>query len=129
MEKVASTGALFLLMYLGERAQSHAVLPAFLLGLARARTFERRRVEQQRFRVLLPLPSRGAGEIGRCALAQQDERFVDGPGPAADELAEPVRDVHVVDLPEPGVGNQGGTVRGSRASRGSRTRDCTATRS
>jgi hypothetical protein len=79
MEKVASTGALFLLMYLGERAQSHAVLPAFLLGLARARTFERRRVEQQRFRVLLPLPSRGAGEIGRCALAQQDERFVDGP--------------------------------------------------
>jgi Kef-type K+ transport system membrane component KefB len=44
--------ALFLLMYLGERAQSHAVLPAFLLGLALARTFERRRVEQQRFRVV-----------------------------------------------------------------------------
>jgi Kef-type K+ transport system membrane component KefB len=44
--------ALFLLMYLGERAQSHAVLPAFLLGLALARTFERRRLEQQRFRVV-----------------------------------------------------------------------------
>jgi Kef-type K+ transport system membrane component KefB len=44
--------ALFLLMYLGERAQSHAVLPAFLLGLALARTFGRRRVEQQRFRVV-----------------------------------------------------------------------------
>ena len=44
--------ALFLLMYLGERAQSHAVLLAFLLGLALARTFERRRVEQQRFRVV-----------------------------------------------------------------------------
>lgn len=44
--------ALFVLMYLGERAHSHAVLPAFLLGLALARTFERRRVEQQRFRVV-----------------------------------------------------------------------------
>jgi len=44
--------ALFLLMYLGERAQSHAVLPAFLLGLALARTFERHRLEQQRFRVV-----------------------------------------------------------------------------
>jgi Kef-type K+ transport system membrane component KefB len=44
--------ALFVLVYLGERAQSHAVLPAFLLGLALARTFERRRVEQQRFRVV-----------------------------------------------------------------------------
>ncbi len=44
--------ALFLLMYLGERAQSHAVLPAFLLGLAVARIFERHRVEQQRFRVV-----------------------------------------------------------------------------
>lgn len=44
--------ALFLLMYLGERAQSHAVLPAFILGLALARTFERHRVEQQRFRVV-----------------------------------------------------------------------------
>jgi Kef-type K+ transport system membrane component KefB len=44
--------ALFLLMYLGDRAQSHAVLPAFLLGLALARTFERHRTEQQRFRVV-----------------------------------------------------------------------------
>jgi Kef-type K+ transport system membrane component KefB len=44
--------ALLLLMWLGEKAASHAVLPAFLLGLALARTFERRRVEQQRFRVV-----------------------------------------------------------------------------
>jgi Kef-type K+ transport system membrane component KefB len=44
--------ALFVLMYLGEKAQSHAVLPAFLLGLACARTFERHRLEQQRFRVV-----------------------------------------------------------------------------
>jgi Kef-type K+ transport system membrane component KefB len=44
--------ALFLLMYLGERAQSHAVLPAFLLGLGLARSFERHRAEQQRFRVI-----------------------------------------------------------------------------
>lgn len=39
-------------MWLGERAQSHAVLPAFLLGLALARTFARRQPEQQRFRVV-----------------------------------------------------------------------------
>ena len=39
-------------MYLGERAQSQAVLPAFLLGLSVARTFERHRLEQQRFRVV-----------------------------------------------------------------------------
>jgi len=44
--------ALFVLMYLGERAQSHAVLPAFLLGLAVAPIFERHRLEQQRFRVV-----------------------------------------------------------------------------
>jgi len=44
--------ALFLLMYLGDRAQSHAVLPAFLLGLALARSFERHRAEQQRFRII-----------------------------------------------------------------------------
>ena len=44
--------ALLVLMWLGERAQSHAVLPAFLLGLALARTFARRQPEQQRFRVV-----------------------------------------------------------------------------
>jgi Kef-type K+ transport system membrane component KefB len=44
--------ALLLLMFLADKAQSHAVLPAFLLGLAVARTFERRRTTQQRFRVV-----------------------------------------------------------------------------
>jgi Kef-type K+ transport system membrane component KefB len=44
--------ALLLLMWLGEKAASHAVLPAFLLGLAVARTFGRHRVTQQRFRVV-----------------------------------------------------------------------------
>jgi Kef-type K+ transport system membrane component KefB len=43
---------LFVLMYFGALAQSHAVLPAFLLGLAVARVFQRRRLEQQRFRVV-----------------------------------------------------------------------------
>lgn len=44
--------ALLVLMWLGEQAHSHAVLPAFLLGLAVSRTFERHRVTQQRFRVV-----------------------------------------------------------------------------
>jgi Kef-type K+ transport system membrane component KefB len=44
--------ALLLLMWLGDRASSHAVLPAFLLGLAVSRTFERHRTTQQRFRVV-----------------------------------------------------------------------------
>jgi len=44
--------ALFLLMYLGDKAESHAVLPAFLLGLAMAGSFARHRTEQQRFRVV-----------------------------------------------------------------------------
>jgi Kef-type K+ transport system membrane component KefB len=44
--------ALLLLMYLANRAQSHAVLPAFLLGLAMARTFQRHHATQQRFRVV-----------------------------------------------------------------------------
>lgn len=43
---------LFILMYFGALAESHAVLPAFLLGLAVARVFQRRRLEQQRFRVV-----------------------------------------------------------------------------
>lgn len=44
--------ALFLLMFLGEKAASHAVLPAFVLGLAMAESFSRHRVEQQRLRVV-----------------------------------------------------------------------------
>jgi Kef-type K+ transport system membrane component KefB len=44
--------ALLVLMWLGEKASSHAVLPAFLLGLAVARTFQRHRTTQQRFRVV-----------------------------------------------------------------------------
>jgi Kef-type K+ transport system membrane component KefB len=44
--------ALFLLMYLGEKAESHAVLPAFVLGLAMSQAFARHRMEQQRFRVV-----------------------------------------------------------------------------
>ena len=44
--------ALLLLMWLGDKASSHAVLPAFLLGLAVSRTFERHRMTQQRFRVV-----------------------------------------------------------------------------
>jgi Kef-type K+ transport system membrane component KefB len=44
--------ALLVLMWLGEQAHSHAVLPAFLLGLAVSRTFHRHRATQQRFRVV-----------------------------------------------------------------------------
>jgi Kef-type K+ transport system membrane component KefB len=44
--------ALLVLMWLGEQAHSHAVLLAFLLGLAVSRTFERHRTTQQRFRVV-----------------------------------------------------------------------------
>lgn len=44
--------ALLVLMYFGAKAQSHAVLPAFLLGLALAKTFERHKVQQQRFRIV-----------------------------------------------------------------------------
>jgi Kef-type K+ transport system membrane component KefB len=44
--------ALLVLMWLGDQAQSHAVLPAFLLGLAFARTFHRHHVQAQRFRVV-----------------------------------------------------------------------------
>lgn len=43
---------LFALMLFGALAESHAVLPAFLLGLAVARVFHRHRLEQQRFRVV-----------------------------------------------------------------------------
>jgi Kef-type K+ transport system membrane component KefB len=44
--------ALLLLMWLADRAQSHAVLPAFLLGLAVSGTFRRNRTTRQRFRVV-----------------------------------------------------------------------------
>ncbi len=44
--------ALFLLMWLGERASSHAVLPAFVLGLALSGHFAHHRLEQQRLRVV-----------------------------------------------------------------------------
>jgi Kef-type K+ transport system membrane component KefB len=44
--------ALLVLMWLADKASSRAVLPAFLLGLAVSRTFERHRTTQQRFRVV-----------------------------------------------------------------------------
>ncbi|HKE63386.1 MAG TPA: cation:proton antiporter [Micromonosporaceae bacterium] len=44
--------ALLVLMWLGTKASSQAVLPAFLLGLAVSRSFERHRTTQQRFRVV-----------------------------------------------------------------------------
>jgi len=43
---------LFLLMLVGELGQSHAVLPAFLFGLAMARLLAVNRVQQQRLRVV-----------------------------------------------------------------------------
>src|SRR5438067_3566076 len=43
---------LFLLMCTAQLAQSHAVLPAFLLGLAVAGVFQHHREEQKRFRVV-----------------------------------------------------------------------------
>jgi Kef-type K+ transport system membrane component KefB len=44
--------SLFLLMWLGDRANSHAVLPAFILGLALSGHFARHRQEQVRLRVV-----------------------------------------------------------------------------
>ena len=44
--------ALFLLMWVADLAESHAVLPAFLLGLAVSDVFKRHPEEQQRFRVV-----------------------------------------------------------------------------
>jgi len=43
---------LFLLMWVAGVAESHAVLPAFLLGLALARAFQRHPEEHRRFRVV-----------------------------------------------------------------------------
>jgi Kef-type K+ transport system membrane component KefB len=44
--------ALFLLMWLGDRANSHAVLPAFVLGLALSSHYAEHRREQERMRVV-----------------------------------------------------------------------------
>jgi Kef-type K+ transport system membrane component KefB len=44
--------ALLVLMWLGDRAHSHAVLPAFILGLMLSRTFARHREVARRFRTL-----------------------------------------------------------------------------
>jgi Kef-type K+ transport system membrane component KefB len=44
--------SLLLLMWLGDRASSHAVLPAFLLGLALSEHYARHRQEQVRLRVV-----------------------------------------------------------------------------
>jgi Kef-type K+ transport system membrane component KefB len=44
--------ALLLLMWLGDRANSHAVLPAFVLGLALANHYAQHREEQVRLRVV-----------------------------------------------------------------------------
>jgi Kef-type K+ transport system membrane component KefB len=44
--------ALFILMWTADLAKSHAVLPAFLLGLAVARVFRAHREQQKRFRVV-----------------------------------------------------------------------------
>ena len=44
--------ALFVLMYFAERAESHAVLPAFILGLAAAKILQANREQQRRFRVV-----------------------------------------------------------------------------
>lgn len=44
--------SLFLLMWLGEKSHSHAVLPAFVLGLALSGHYARHRTEQERLRVV-----------------------------------------------------------------------------
>lgn len=44
--------ALLVLMYFGRLSDSHAVLPAFVLGLAVSRIFAAHRAEQRRFRVV-----------------------------------------------------------------------------
>ena len=44
--------SLFLLMWLGDRAHSHAVLPAFVLGLVMSNHYVQHRSEQQRMRVV-----------------------------------------------------------------------------
>jgi Kef-type K+ transport system membrane component KefB len=43
---------LLVLMFMAELAQSHAVLPAFVLGLAVSHVFQQHREEQRRFRIV-----------------------------------------------------------------------------
>jgi Kef-type K+ transport system membrane component KefB len=43
---------LFVLMVLADASNGHAVLPAFILGLAMSRHFAQHRTEQERIRVL-----------------------------------------------------------------------------
>jgi len=47
-----AVAALLVLMFFAEKAQSHAVLPAFILGLALARTFHEHPALTRRFRVI-----------------------------------------------------------------------------
>ena len=51
-EMKGAFAALLVLAFLASKAHGQAVLPAFLLGFALAKTFERHRLEQQRFRVV-----------------------------------------------------------------------------
>ncbi len=44
--------ALLVMMYLADRAESHAVLPAFILGLAVAKILHAHREQQRRFRIV-----------------------------------------------------------------------------
>ena len=44
--------SLFLLMWLGDRAHSHAVLPAFVIGLVMSSHYAQHRSEQERIRVV-----------------------------------------------------------------------------
>ena len=50
--KGALAALLLLLMWLGDKAHSHATLPAFLLGLAVSRTFVKHRLLAATFRVV-----------------------------------------------------------------------------
>lgn len=45
--------SLFILMFFGEKSASHAILPAFLFGLAYSKKFAENRQEQQRLRVIV----------------------------------------------------------------------------
>jgi nucleotide-binding universal stress UspA family protein len=81
--------ALFVL-YLGGRANSQAVLPAFVLGLAMSSHYDEHRTEQKRLRVRVPdtlllpegqrerLPQRGLGEPrdARAPRSGQDDAEV-----------------------------------------------------
>src|SRR6266508_3929301 len=49
---ILAFASLFLLMWLGDKAHSHAVLPAFVLGLALSNHYATHRTEQERLRVV-----------------------------------------------------------------------------